>query len=200
MPGSKWRLFVADLRWWLQATPIEAILVVVGDAGLRHVRFHADRADAPVDAVEERDRSIAGALDDWFAARTTTLPFELDWTGISDFRRSVLETLRAQVPWGETVTYGELAALAGRPRAARAVGTVMASNPFPFVVPCHRVVASNGIGGYGGTRQGSVPRSTSSLGPNDGEGPFDRALLHDDPAARNLAVKRWLLRNEGVHV
>ncbi len=66
------------------------------------------------------------------------------------FRRTVLETLRREVPWGETVTYGELAAMGGRPRAARAVGTAMASNPVPLVIPCHRVVASNGLGGYGG--------------------------------------------------
>ena len=57
-----------------------------------------------------------------------------------------------EVGWGETVSYGELAEMAGRPRAARAVGTAMASNPLPFVIPCHRVIASGGrIGGYGGT-------------------------------------------------
>ena len=63
-------------------------------------------------------------------------------------------TVRAEVPYGETVTYGELAELAGRPGAARAVGTAMARNPVPFFVPCHRVVAAGGIGGYGGGAQG----------------------------------------------
>ena len=53
--------------------------------------------------------------------------------------------------WGETVSYGELAEMAGRPRAARAVGSAMATNPLPYVIPCHRVVAAGGkIGGYGG--------------------------------------------------
>ena len=65
----------------------------------------------------------------------------------------MLETLVREVGWGETVSYGELAEMAGRPRAARAVGTAMRSNPLPFVIPCHRVVAAGGrIGGYGGGR------------------------------------------------
>ena len=79
------------------------------------------------------------------------MPLDLD--GVDGFRRTVLETLVREVGWGETVSYGELAAMAGRPRAARAVGTAMASNPLPFVIPCHRVVAAGGrIGGYGGGR------------------------------------------------
>ena len=65
----------------------------------------------------------------------------------------MLETLAREVPWGEVVSYGELAAIAGRPRAARAVGSAMRNNPIPFVIPCHRVVAAgNKIGGYGGGR------------------------------------------------
>ena len=64
-----------------------------------------------------------------------------------------METLAREVGWGETVTYGELADLAGRPRAARAAGSAMRDNPLPFVIPCHRVVAAGGrIGGYGGGR------------------------------------------------
>jgi methylated-DNA-[protein]-cysteine S-methyltransferase len=73
----------------------------------------------------------------------------------------VLETLRREVPWGETVTYGELALMAGAPGAARAVGTTMATNPVPLVVPCHRVVASGGrIGGYGGGLHGVATKRT----------------------------------------
>ena len=64
-----------------------------------------------------------------------------------------METLAEGVPWGEVVSYGELAVLSGRPRAARAVGSEMRNNPIPFVIPCHRVVAAgNRIGGYGGGR------------------------------------------------
>jgi len=70
----------------------------------------------------------------------------LDWA--TPLQRALIETLRA-VPRGEVVSYGELAALAGRPRAPRAAGAVCSGNRFSFIVPCHRVVASQGIGGYG---------------------------------------------------
>jgi methylated-DNA-[protein]-cysteine S-methyltransferase len=73
---------------------------------------------------------------------------ELDLDGASDFELDVTEALR-RVPSGETVTYGELAALAGRPNAYRAAGTFCARNRFGIVVPCHRVVAANGLGSYG---------------------------------------------------
>lgn len=72
----------------------------------------------------------------------------LDLASSTPFQRSVTDALRA-VPRGEAVTYGELAALAGHPGAQRAVGTICARNPFIFLMPCHRVVAANGIGGYG---------------------------------------------------
>ncbi len=74
------------------------------------------------------------------------VPIELD--GATPFELSVVATLR-RVPAGETVTYGELATLAGHPGAARAVGTLCAHNRHALVVPCHRVVAANGIGAYG---------------------------------------------------
>jgi methylated-DNA-[protein]-cysteine S-methyltransferase len=71
---------------------------------------------------------------------------EAEWG--TPLQQALAEALRA-VPWGEVVTYGELAALAGRPRAPRAAGTFCAENNFPLVVPCHRVVASAGPGSYG---------------------------------------------------
>lgn len=73
---------------------------------------------------------------------------EIDLTWTTPFQRAVAETLR-RVPFGEVVTYGELAALAGYPNAQRAAGTFCAGNRFPLVVPCHRVVAANGLGSYG---------------------------------------------------
>ena len=71
---------------------------------------------------------------------------DLDWC--SPFQRRVADVLRA-VPYGETVTYGELAALAGHPNAQRAAGTFCAQNRLPLLLPCHRVVAAGGIGSYG---------------------------------------------------
>jgi methylated-DNA-[protein]-cysteine S-methyltransferase len=73
---------------------------------------------------------------------------ELDLEGATPFQSAVVEALRA-VPYGETVTYGELAVLAGYPNAYRAAGTVCARNRFPLFVPCHRVVASGSLGPYG---------------------------------------------------
>jgi methylated-DNA-[protein]-cysteine S-methyltransferase len=73
---------------------------------------------------------------------------DLDVEWATPFQRALVEALRA-VPRGEVVSYRELAALAGRPRAARAAGALCAANRFAFVVPCHRVVSAHGIGGYG---------------------------------------------------
>lgn len=74
------------------------------------------------------------------------IPVDLSWA--TPFQRALTDSLRA-IPRGEVVTYGELAALAGRPGAARAAGTFCATNRFALIVPCHRVVAAGGIGGYG---------------------------------------------------
>lgn len=73
---------------------------------------------------------------------------ELDWPPLTEFQRTVLQETR-RIPYGQTVSYGELAARAGSPRAARAVGSIMAGNRFPLIIPCHRVLASGGrIGGF----------------------------------------------------
>lgn len=71
----------------------------------------------------------------------------LDWC--TPLQRAIAGALRT-IPWGETVSYGELAALAGRPRAPRAAGAFCASSQIALILPCHRVVASGGIGSYGG--------------------------------------------------
>jgi methylated-DNA-[protein]-cysteine S-methyltransferase len=81
-------------------------------------------------------------------SRDEFLDVDLELDDPTPFQRAVLETLR-RIPYGETVTYGELAALAGHPNAQRAAGTFCAHNRFPLVVPCHRVVAADGLGSYG---------------------------------------------------
>ena len=73
---------------------------------------------------------------------------ELDLEWATPLQRAIVDALRS-VPRGEVVSYGELAALAGRPHAPRAAGAVCAGNRFSFIVPCHRVVSATGIGGYG---------------------------------------------------
>jgi methylated-DNA-[protein]-cysteine S-methyltransferase len=105
------------------------------------------RGDGDV-GVEPR-HSLAGRIAAHFSGEQDSFEdVELDLDGYTDFQRAVVETLRS-VPWGEVVTYGELAALAGYPNAQRAAGSVCAHNRFPLVVPCHRVVAAEGIGRYG---------------------------------------------------
>jgi methylated-DNA-[protein]-cysteine S-methyltransferase len=89
-------------------------------------------------------------LDQYFEGERRRFELEIDLRLARDFGRAVLKEL-AQVPFGEVTTYGALAARAGRPRAARAVGTIMNRNPMPIVLPCHRVVGSNGsLVGYAG--------------------------------------------------
>ena len=166
----------ATRRWWTQSTELGEVAVTLGPHGVERIELPSEPHAIAEDAVDARDDSVAAALDAWCAGaeHDLDLRIDLDAAGLSPFHRTVLETLRREVGWGEVVTYGELAALAGRPGAARAVGAAMATNPLPFVIPCHRVVASAGggrrrIGGYGG-----------------GDGPD------------GVALKRRLLAREGV--
>jgi methylated-DNA-[protein]-cysteine S-methyltransferase len=101
--------------------------------------------------LADRFRAYFGGARDDFA----DVELDLDWC--TPFQRALLDTLRA-VPYGEVVTYGELAALAGRPGAARAAGTFCARNRFALVVPCHRVVAADSLGGYGASGVGTKLR------------------------------------------
>ena len=75
------------------------------------------------------------------------LDIQIDTVALTEFQQSVVDQCR-RIPFGKTVSYGQLAALAGRPKTARAVGSVMSKNRFPIVVPCHRVVSASGIGGF----------------------------------------------------
>jgi methylated-DNA-[protein]-cysteine S-methyltransferase len=145
---------------WSQATPFGDILVVVGAGGIERISLPGLAHDflgpgAPKGAGTAK-KSVVGRvahqLDEYFAGTRTEFDLRVDLrvAELSELQRRTLETVRAEVPYGETATYGEVAEMIGRPGAARAVGSAMARNPVPFVIPCHRVVAANGIGGYGG--------------------------------------------------
>lgn len=100
--------------------------------------------------VREGRHPAAAQLRAWCAGRRRELDLELDLRLVSGFTRDVLTALRA-IPFGQLVTYGELARRAGRPGAARAVGQAVGANPLAIVIPCHRVVAAGGrLGGFGG--------------------------------------------------
>jgi methylated-DNA-[protein]-cysteine S-methyltransferase len=101
------------------------------------------RSPRPIDPAKRQ-------LDEYFAGKRRRFELEVDLRLAREFGRTVLREL-AQVPFGEVTTYGALATRAGKPRAARAVGTIMNRNPIPIVLPCHRVVGANGsLVGYAG--------------------------------------------------
>jgi methylated-DNA-[protein]-cysteine S-methyltransferase len=113
------------------------------------------RSTIPARSVREREKSapevarLVRDLQRYFRGdRPQFDAVALGTDGWTPFQRGVVAALRA-VPWGEVVSYGELARNAGYPNAHRAAGTFCAQNRFPIIVPCHRVVATGGIGGYG---------------------------------------------------
>lgn len=95
--------------------------------------------------------SIAEMIIDYFNGKKITIPWNLlDFGNITQFQESVLKTTAA-IPYGEVRTYQEIAEAVGNPKASRAVGTALAKNPFPLLIPCHRVIKSDGtIGKFGG--------------------------------------------------
>lgn len=122
-----------------------------GVGGLWRASGEVLRHEAPGDwdAEGAADDELVALLRSFFAGQRVELhdvPIDLDWC--TPFQRAVADVLRT-VPWGEIVSYGELAALAGHPGAQRAVGTFCAGNPLFLFLPCHRVVAADGIGSYG---------------------------------------------------
>ncbi|MFF4823943.1 methylated-DNA--[protein]-cysteine S-methyltransferase [Streptomyces sp. NPDC001312] len=152
--------------WAVVGTGIGPLLLAATPEGLVNVVFHA------TDAIRERalDRLasrlgtepveapgsplLAEAIRQvraYFAGERQDFELPLDWSLISGFNRQVLRELASGVPYGTVVGYGDLADRVEQPGAAQAVGAAMGANPLPVVVPCHRVVESDGgIGGFGG--------------------------------------------------
>ncbi|MEV7276401.1 methylated-DNA--[protein]-cysteine S-methyltransferase [Streptomyces sp. NPDC093111] len=153
------------VEWTVVPSTLGPLLLAATERGLVSVVFHAD------DRVRERAlERLAGALGgelvesaegllaepvrqlaDYFGERRRGFAVKLDWSLVTGFNRQVLRELAEGVPYGSVVGYGELARRVGQPGAAQAVGAAMGANPLPVVVPCHRVVESDGgIGGFGG--------------------------------------------------
>ena len=149
----------------LTDTAIGPLLIAGNGNRLVAIKFGVDErrlADALTDLHHElhgafelvrNDRAVAGMMKqvrDYLAGKRTTFDLEFDLSWVTPFRRDVLLACAA-VPRGQVASYADLAARVGRPRAARAVGNTMRTNPIPIVIPCHRIVASGGgIGGFGG--------------------------------------------------
>lgn len=129
-------------------------------------------------ASSPAERTAAGAarqIAEYLCGERRSFDLGLDLEEMPPFRRRVLEEL-ARIPYGETVSYGELAERCGRPAAARAVGNAVGRNPAPVVLPCHRVIRSDGSpGAYGGGRErkqrllrleGALPDPDAAPGPS----------------------------------
>ncbi len=166
------------LSWGSLATPVGTVSVGCSPAGVARVRYDAPTgvrahgAPAAADGAGPGARALADAacreLIEYFCGDRRAFDLTIDWSATTGVQRSVLTVLTSSVGYGKTISYGALARAAGltdesqvRSRgggplqspaglAARAVGTIMASNPIPVIVPCHRVVASDGLGGYSG--------------------------------------------------
>ncbi|HEY8921360.1 MAG TPA: methylated-DNA--[protein]-cysteine S-methyltransferase [Candidatus Limnocylindria bacterium] len=142
-------------------SPIGELIVFVTPRGLLRVKY----ADEPIEGVladvaarvsprilraptrtDETRRQIEG----YFGLRRRTFNLPIDWSLVHGFAAGVLRQT-ARIPFGDVRSYGQVAAKAGSPRAARATGNALGSNPIPIVVPCHRVLhADGGLGGYSG--------------------------------------------------
>jgi methylated-DNA-[protein]-cysteine S-methyltransferase len=143
-------------------SPLGTLLVAATAGGLVRVGLPADGEDAVLSELADRvsPRVLLAPrgtlidarhqLDQYFDRRRRDFQLELDWRLSRGFRREVLKAT-GRIPYGKTATYTTVAAEAGSPAAVRAAGTALAQNPFPIVVPCHRVLRSDGaLGNYRG--------------------------------------------------
>ena len=168
--GSGARAADAEAVWvWDTDSPIGRLGLARTEAGLRRVCFLPSRASSTTDSSIEWFAAVVAEtvspavtlaaaplddvrreFDDYFDGRLQDFTVPVDWRGSSGFRRRALEAT-ATIPYGQTRSYAAVAAMAGSPGAARAVGTAMSTNPIALIVPCHRVIRADGTrGGYGG--------------------------------------------------
>ncbi|MEV4603078.1 methylated-DNA--[protein]-cysteine S-methyltransferase [Amycolatopsis sp. NPDC049253] len=146
-----------DVAYRTLDSPVGPLLLAATGAGLVRVAFSVEdhgsvltelaAAISPrVLAAPARLDAVSRELDEYFAGRRHTFDVAVDLRLAKGFRREVLRRL-GEIPYGSTRSYSEVAAAAGSPKAVRAVGTACARNPVPLVVPCHRVVRSDGSSG-----------------------------------------------------
>jgi len=148
-----------DVAYRTLDTPVGSLLLAATPAGLVRVAFDLEHHDRVLEGLAARVSprvlhapgrldEAARQLDEYFAGTRRRFDLEIDLRLVTPFRRAVLEHLRT-IGYGRTESYADVAAASGRPAAVRAVGTACATNPVPVVVPCHRVVRSDGtLGGY----------------------------------------------------
>jgi len=150
---------LVDVAYRVVDSPIGPLLVAASSTGLVRVAFESEGHDAVLDRLAgqisprimrmpARTDDVARQLDEYFAGRRHEFDLPLDLQLVSGFRRTVISHL-PDIAYGSTASYKTVAAMAGNPTAVRAVGSACSHNPVPVVVPCHRVVRSDGsIGNY----------------------------------------------------
>ena len=153
----------ADVHYALVDSPVGALVAAAtprGLATLSYEDFHGG-VDAVLDHLSARLSprmleaparldDVRRELDEYFEGRRRDFDLDIDWSLASEFGRRILKATAA-IPFGEVSTYGKVAAQAGNPKASRAAGRALGANPIPIVVPCHRVVGTNGeLTGYTG--------------------------------------------------
>ena len=150
-----------DVAYRTVESPVGPLLLAATSEGLVRLAFDVEGHDAALAQLAERvsprvlhaPRRLDGAareLDQYFAGRRRQFDLALDLRLSRGFRRLVLDRLQ-HIAYGATASYADVAVAAGNPKAVRAVGTACATNPLPLVIPCHRVVRSDGtLGNYGG--------------------------------------------------
>jgi methylated-DNA-[protein]-cysteine S-methyltransferase len=151
---------ILDIAYRITDTPVGPLLLAATERGLVRVAYASENHDAVLQTLADRISprilhaparldEVAAELDEYFAGQRSAFEIPLDWRLSAGFRSVVLHHLATEVGYGETASYGTVARLAGSPRAFRAVGTACATNPLPVIVPCHRVVRSDGsMGDY----------------------------------------------------
>jgi methylated-DNA-[protein]-cysteine S-methyltransferase len=142
-------------------SPIGTLLLMATRRGLVRIAFESENRDEVLGEIASnlsprifeaprRLDPVRRELDSYFSGQLRDFDLDLDWSLVGPFARRVLHRT-ARIPYGAVASYGDVAHEIGSPRAARAVGNALGSNPIPVVVPCHRVVRTGGgVGGYGG--------------------------------------------------
>ncbi len=153
---------MTELAWATLSSPVGPLAVGCSPAGVARLDFRAGgagrRRPGQASATQASPALLGAARDqlaEYFAAQRQVFDLPVDWSGCSGPSTRCSRCSTTTVGYGETVTYGELAQRAvagpdGVSLPARAIGRIMGSNPLPLIVPCHRVVAGNGLGGYSG--------------------------------------------------
>ncbi len=146
---------LVDVRFDVTESPVGELFLAATPRGLCRISYRVEGQDEElarvfgVRVLRMPLDDVRRELDEYFEGRRRDFDLPLDLR-VAPFHEAVLHEL-ARVPYGRTETYGALAAKVGRPKAARAVGTVMNRNPIPIVLPCHRIVGANGsLTGYAG--------------------------------------------------